>query len=129
MDKVLSITDRLKDKKLKEHDEIYRHKAATVQRVVQCSSCQLSCAMCGSHLDAPDLCCPSTSSYLKLNLCDCCRAEYNDFLDMSKENKRSDLFWHNEEWMKLWSAWIDYHKAIKMFRNSHEFKQLIKEPE
>lgn len=129
MDKVLSITDRLKDKKLKEHNESYRQKAATVQRIVQCSSCQLSCAMCGSHLDVPDLSCPQVSSYPNLNLCDYCRAEYNDFLEMSNGNKRSDIFWHNKEWMRLWSAWVDYHKAIKMFRNSKEFKQLINEPE
>ncbi|MBW1901918.1 MAG: hypothetical protein JRJ20_09810 [Deltaproteobacteria bacterium] len=127
MDKVFSITDRLRDKKRKEHEETHRQKAATVQRLVQCSSCQLSCAMCGSHLDAPDSSCPPASSYSNLNLCECCRAEYNDFLGMSNENKSSEIFWHNKEWMKLWSAWIEYHKAIKKFRNSNEFRRLIKE--
>ncbi len=129
MDKVFSITDRLKDKKRKEREESYRQKAETVQRVVQCSSCQLSCAMCGSHLDAPDMSCPPASSYPNLNLCEYCRAEYNDFLEISGKNKSSDIFWHNKEWMELWSAWIDYHKAIKKFRNSREFERLIKECE
>ena len=127
MDKVFNIADRLKDKKRKEHEKTYREKAATVQRVVQCSSCQLSCAMCGSHLDASDSSCPPALSYPNLNLCEYCRAEYNDFLEMSKENKSPEIFWHNEEWMKLWSAWIDYHKAIRKFRNSNEFRQLMKE--
>ena len=89
MDKVLSITDRLKDKKRKKHEELYRQKAETLQRIVQCSSCQLSCAMCGSHFDMPDVVCPPASSYPDLNLCECCRAEYNDFLEMSNENNRS----------------------------------------
>jgi len=129
MDKVLNITGRIEDKKRREHEEIYRQKAETVQRIVQCSSCHLSCAMCGSHLEGPDLSCPSASSYINLNLCECCRAEYNEYLEMSKKNKRSDIFWHNEEWMKLWSAWIDYHKAIIRFRNTNEFKKLIRESE
>ena len=129
MDKVFSITDRLKDKKRKELEEQYREKAETVQRVVQCSSCHMSCAMCGSHLEASDSCCPPVSSYPNLNLCEHCRAEYNDFLKMAKENKRSDILWHNKEWMALWSAWIDFRNAIIKFRNSNEFRQLIKESE
>jgi len=129
MDKVLNITDRLKNKKHKENEEVYRQKAETVQRVVQCSSCQLSCAMCGTHLESTESCCPPATSYPNLNLCEYCRAEYNDYLEMSAGNKRSDIFWHNNEWIKLWSAWVEYHKAIKKFRNSKEFKQLTKESE
>jgi hypothetical protein len=46
---------------------------------------------------------------------------------MSREKKGSGIFWHNDEWMKLWTAWLDYHKAIGEFRNSNEFKRLLKE--
>ena len=129
MNKILSITERLKDKKRKDHEENMRQKAVTVQKMVQCSSCQFSCAMCGSRLDASDLCCPPASFYPNVNLCEHCHAEYNDFLEMAKQNRRSNIFWHNEEWMELWSAWVNYHKAIKKFRDSNEFKQLIKKPE
>lgn len=129
MDKVLSINDRLEDKKRKEHEELHRQKAEALQRIVQCSSCQLSCAMCGSHFDMPDVVCPPASSYPDLNLCESCRTEYNDFLELSKGGKDPDIFWHNEEWVSLWSAWLDYHKAIEKFRTSKEFKQLIKESE
>ena len=127
MDKVFSITDRLKDKKRKEHEETFRQKAETVQRVVQCSSCQMSCAMCGSHMDTPDSCCPPASSFSNLNLCECCRAEYDDFLEMSNKNKSPEIYWHNKEWMRLWSAWVEYRKAIGKFRDSNEFRRLIKE--
>ena len=129
MDKVLNINDRLQDKKRKRHEELHRQKAEALQRVVQCSSCQLSCAMCDSHFDMPDVVCPPASSYPDLNLCESCRAEYNDFLEISKGDKDSDIFWHNEEWVGLWAAWLDYHKAIEKFRTSKEFKQLINESE
>ncbi len=129
MEKVLNITDRLKDKKRKKDEEIYRQRAETVKRTIQCSSCHLSCAMCGSHLDAPDSCCPNASSYPSLNLCEYCRAEYIDFLEMSKRNKGSNIVWHNKEWVNMWSAWSEYHKAIERFRNSNEFKKMIKETE
>jgi len=129
MEKVLSITDRLKDKKREKHKELHRKKAVIVQRVVLCSSCQIVCAMCGSRLKVPDSPCPPPSAYLNLNLCDYCRAEYNDYLEMGKKSKSSAMFWHNKEWMKLWSAWVDFHKAIEKFRDSNEFKQLMKETE
>jgi hypothetical protein len=85
--------------------------------------------MCGSHFDTPDLVCPSAPSYTDLILCESCRDEYNDFLEISKGNKNPEIFWHNKEWVRLWSAWLDYHKAIEKFRASKEFKQLIKESE
>ncbi len=129
MNKVLNITDRLKDKKKKHRKEIYHQKTEAVLRIVQCSSCQLSCAMCGSHLDTTDSSCPQASSHPDLNLCESCRAEFDDFLEMSKEKKGSDIFWHNKEWMDLWSAWLHYRKAIEEFRHSNEFKRLIKEPD
>lgn len=129
MEKVLSITDRLKDKKREKHKELHHKKATIVQRVILCSSCQLVCAMCGSRLKVADSSCPPTSAYLNLNLCDYCRAEYDDYLEMTKKSKSPVMFWHNKEWVELWSTWVDFHKAIEKFRNSNEFKQLMKETE
>ncbi len=126
MDKILNISDRLKDKKRKEHEEIHRQKAEALQRVVQCSSCQLSCAMCGAHFDVPDLACPPATASTDMTLCESCRAEYNDFLEISKGAKKADIFWHNEEWVNLWYAWLDYREALEAFRTSKEFMQLIK---
>ena len=125
MDNVFNINDRLKDKQRKKHEEFHRLRIATVQRIVQCSSCQLTCAMCGSHVETSDLCCPPTSSHPGLNLCEFCRAEYNDFLEMSKLGKSSDMSWHNKQWMGLWSSWENYRKAIKAFRDSKEFRQML----
>ncbi len=125
MDKVLSLTDRLEDKKRKQNKEIHRQKIETLQRMIQCSSCSLSCAMCGSHLNVPDSPCPSVSSDQNIVLCQSCCAEYNDYLKISKGNKKSDIFWQNKEWMGLWATWLDYYRAIEKFKSSIEFMQLI----
>ena len=127
MDKILNITDRLEDKKRKRNEKSHRQKAEALQRIVRCSSCRLSCAMCGSHFDVPDTVCPPASSYPDiLPLCDSCGEEYNDFMAISEGKKGSDIFWHNAEWVSLWASWLEYHKAIEGFMNSKEFNKLLK---
>ena len=126
MNNVLNITGRLKEKRQKQQAEVHRHKIETVQRFVQCSSCHYRCAMCGSHVEHTDSSCPSEISFSDLNLCESCRAEFEDFTKILSGKKGTNVFWHNKEWIKLWSAWLDYIKAIKKFRNSNEFKQVTK---
>ena len=127
MYKILNITERLKDKKRKEQAKLYRHKVETIQRIVQCASCNFKCTMCGYHLNTSDPSCPPALPPSDLNLCENCRAEFEDFLKMSRGEKTSGIFWHNDEWVKLWAAWMDFHQAIGEFRNSAEFKHLITE--
>jgi hypothetical protein len=78
--------------------------------------------MCGYRLDAPDASCP-TSSHSDFDLCEGCRSELEDFLKIKRGEKVSDVLWHNEKWMTLWSAWLDYTQAIKELKDSREFKQ------
>jgi hypothetical protein len=129
MNKVLDIQNRLKDKKRKQREESYGQRIRTVCRVVQCSSCHFRCSMCGHHLIETELSRPRASSYPDLSLCEDCRVEFEDFLEMSRERGGSFILWHNKEWMKLWSAWLDYQQAIREFRNSTEFKLLTREPD
>jgi hypothetical protein len=42
---------------------------------------------------------------------------------MKKANEGSHIPWHNKEWKKMWSIWLDDQQAIREFRNSEEFKQ------
>ena len=127
MKKILNLTDKIEANKRKHKKHSHRLRSEVVQRTVQCSSCRLSCAMCGIHLEGPDEGCPGPSPCYTLNLCEHCRAEYLDFIKSSKKGKATDLPWHNEEWFKLWSHWIEYQKAIRAFRNSKEYKQLLEE--
>jgi hypothetical protein len=129
MEKVLNITDRLRSKRRKEEQESFRLKFNSIQRIVQCASCHFRCAMCGQHVAPSDPHPAASPTPQEVNLCVSCRAEFEDFLDMVSGNKGNHMFWHNEEWMDLWSTWLDYREAIRKFRNSPEYKQLITEPE
>jgi hypothetical protein len=130
MSKVLSISDRLDEKRRREQLERHHSKVETVKRVVQCSACHLKCGMCGIHFDADDSsCCPPFSSSQVFNLCETCRSEFDDYLKMVDGQKGADIFWHSEKWLKLWSAWVEYQEAMAAFRNSREFRQLIDEPD
>lgn len=126
MNNVLNIKDRLEEKRQKQQAEAHRHKVEAVQRFIQCASCHYRCAMCGYHLEATDSSCPSELSPYNISLCESCRAEFEDFTKILNGRKGSNVSWHNKEWMELWSAWLDYIKAIKEFRDSDGFKQLTK---
>jgi hypothetical protein len=126
MDKIVDINKRIELKKQKTQLTQYRDKIRALQKIVQCSSCQFKCAMCDHHLQENDIShdCQTAQG---LVLCDSCRGEYEDFLAMSNGEKPDDIFWHNEAWLKMWSAWLGYRRAINDFMNSPEFKLLLEE--
>jgi hypothetical protein len=127
MNKVLNITNRLEDKKRKLQAETHRGKMETLQRIVQCSSCHFKCAMCGYHLTTGDSPHAPPSSPSNFYLCESCRAEFKEYMEMKSGKKESAAFWHNRQLVKLWSAWFDFQQAIKEFKDSVEFEQLIEE--
>jgi len=129
MEKVVDFTSRLQDRKLRRRKEIHKHRSETVQSAVQCASCQFRCAMCGHHMRETESYALTISAHLECNLCKVCQAEYEDFLKIFKGKKKADVFWHNEEWRKLWIAWLDYQKAMGEFKNSDEFTRLAEELE
>ena len=122
--KVLDITQRLQEKCRKQHIEANRDKVETTQRIVQCGLCQIKCAMCGYHARSADSPRQLILSPFGFSLCEICSAEFEDFLKIKQGKLEADVFWHNTEWLKLWSAWLDFQRTIMDFRNSSEFKQL-----
>jgi len=127
MDKIVDIRKRIEGRKQKEQLKQYSGKVETIQKVVQCSSCHFRCAMCGIHTEMTDSSNDSDSSSLDLTLCESCRSEFDDFLSVSRGEKRSNVFWHNNEWFEMWSAWLDYRQAITDFMDSPEFELLVEE--
>ena len=99
----------------------------TIQKLMQCASCQLRCVMCGLYLDTAD-----TATQTNFNsgfaFCKTCSEEFEDFLAQSRGEKHpAGPYWHNEEWEKMWAAWLDYRQALRRFASSHEYKRLLKE--
>jgi len=125
MEKISSITERLQVKKKKTQAEVHRQKAGTVRRTVQCASCPNRCAMCGYHFGGEEAACPPGTDTSDFRLCRNCLDEYEDYLKVTTGREATDIFWHNMEWVKLWSAWLHLHKAMKDFRSSKEYKELL----
>jgi hypothetical protein len=125
MTKVLNIHDRLKDKQQKEQINAFREKVETLQRTVQCSLCPYKCAMCGQHLHGEDEAdAPAQPASNPLNLCDQCKSEFDAFIRVSKRGRKPEFFWQNQEWIHLWSSWLEYRKALGAFRETAEFDKL-----
>jgi hypothetical protein len=125
MEKILSITGRIEDKKRQEQITTNRNKFDAVQRLLQCGSCRFKCAMCGRNAEEVD---PSSSVRKELSefkLCESCGAEFEDYLKISeKKGKPHDIFWHNREWLEMWSCWVAYQRSLNQFRKSFNVKQL-----
>ncbi len=59
--------------------------------------------------------------------CESCSEEYIDFVERLKGGGDSDRYWHNEAWLGVWKAWIDYQSSIDNYVKSKEFIRLMKE--
>jgi hypothetical protein len=124
MNKIIDMQKKIEGKKQKDQLEKYRGRVETIQKIVQCSSCHFKCAMCGLQVSGAD---PVNKTPLALALCEGCRSEFEEYLAISKCKKTPDVFWHNREWLEIWTAWLSYRKAINAFTASREFKLLVEE--
>ncbi|MFH1351575.1 MAG: hypothetical protein ABII26_11680 [Pseudomonadota bacterium] len=123
MDKIVNIQERLERNKHKRLLERDRGKIEAIQKVIQCSSCHFRCAMCGLYIKESES--SSHTNHIQgYAFCESCGGEFEDFLTVSR-GEHPDLLWHNKEWVKMWSAWLNYRKAIDDFINSAEFKRLL----
>lgn len=127
MDNVVDIKERITQRHKGRQMMLYRDKIRSLQKVLQCASCHLKCAMCGHHLHDsgegadPD---PGPLGYV---FCKSCKGEFEDFLAITSGDKEAEVFWHNKAWQEMWSAWLDYQQAIQRFMRSPEFKLLLSE--
>jgi hypothetical protein len=127
MDKVVNIEERLASKRLKLQLEEHQGKIGAIQKLIQCSSCHFRCALCGQHLGESG--CSSTIPSVSFGFvfCDDCGGEFEEYLAVSQGEKPPEVSWHNEEWLRMWSAWLDYRRTINGFVGSPEFKMLLDE--
>ena len=123
MDKIVRLKDRIERKRNEEKLERDRDKLEAIQKVIQCSSCQFRCAMCGIHVQDPDFA-HKTAASLGFPFCESCKSEFEDYLSILN-GEEPKVLWHNSEWIKMWSNWLDYRTSIKDFMNSSEFKRLL----
>lgn len=127
MDKIVSLQKRIENKKQKDQLRQYRRKVQSIQKVAQCSSCHLRCAMCGLYLKPTDSNHHTHSSLPRNTFCENCKEEFEAFIAISKGEKQPEFFWQNKEWMNMWSTWVIHRKAINRFTDTPEFKLILEE--
>lgn len=124
MDKILNIEDLLQTKRRRRELETKTRRIQALRNLVQCASCRFRCAMCGARLEGEAMQ-PAKFEELDFILCENCKTDFDDYKAMVEKKRSPDCFWHNEEWVMLWSSWIAYQRAMRRFMNSEEFKQLM----
>lgn len=122
MDKIVDLKDRIDRQKQRKVFERDREKFEPILKVIQCSSCNFRCAMCGVHINDPEQARDSLRS-LGHSFCESCRMEFEDYLTVIR-GEGSNIFWHNKEWIRMWASWVEHRHAIKAFMNSPEFRLL-----
>ena len=127
MEKIVSLQKRIENKKQEDLRKQYRGKIQAIQKVAQCSSCHLRCSMCGLYLKPVDSTDHSHTTHSEYTFCENCKEDFEEFSAITRGEKQPQLFWHNEEWMNMWSTWLNYRKAIKRFIDSPEFKLLVED--
>jgi hypothetical protein len=124
MDNVFSITERLENKRRETQLKAYREKATAIRKIVQCCSCGLRCGMCGQHMEPSEACCTRQRGGQDFHLCDTCKSDFQDYLEQLDGKCGEDLFWHNNEWMDLWSGWLQFQEALRKFKDSKACREL-----
>ena len=127
MSNIVDMRERIAAKEQKEQLEKYRGRVETIQKMIQCSSCSFRCAMCGQQAKGCETAKSRPSDTLGLPLCEDCGEDFREFLSITRGKKAPTLFWHNKEWQGVWSALLDYRKAISAFVASREFNLLMEE--
>lgn len=127
MEKVLNLEERLLEKKQKEQGRLFRRRLDTVRRIVQCSCCELRCAMCGHPVETSEGTCTLNALFADFPLCGGCRTELDDFLKRQQTIEGPELFWHNQQWMDMWEAWIRFREALGRFRGSKEIRLMMRD--
>lgn len=94
-------------------------------KVFQCARCALKCAKCSAHLDA------SNSDELfrgfPYRFCEDCAEEYLEYIKLVDGRGSPSFYWRNDEWLKTWSAWLEYQNSLEHYLKSKEFLGLLNE--
>jgi hypothetical protein len=103
-----------------------QRKIQAVRRVLQCTQCTAKCEKCGAGTSSGE-----TDEQKRLRipyqLCEDCGDEYLDYIERLKGKGDAEQYWHNDAWMRIWRAWIDYQGAVDQYLKTKEFERLLNE--
>ena len=125
---VISLDEKLKLAQEERETLVRRRKIQAVQKVFQCTHCAFKCEKCGTQIehDAHDAA-HADPPRVPYRFCRGCLEEYLDYIERLKGKGDPDCYWHNEAWMHLWKAWIDYQGSLDSYVKSKAFIQLMQD--
>jgi CRISPR/Cas system-associated protein Cas10 (large subunit of type III CRISPR-Cas system) len=126
MSNIIDIEGRIKLEQKKKAKVDRAKKMEAVRKIVQCTRCLARCAKCGVQFETHEIYKRQKGPY---RFCPFCQEEYEDFLRITEESEDSPFYWHNKEWVALWQSWLDFQQAMKVYGESQEFIDLVREVE
>lgn len=126
MSKVISINDKLKLSDEEKAAVARKRKILAVRKIFQCTQCASKCERCGMTL-GPDNRVHADNTRIPYTFCDSCAEEYMDYIDKLQDKGDPEAYWHNDAWLKLWRAWIEYQGSVDHYLHSKEFRRLMEE--
>jgi len=126
---VISLDKKMHLAKEKQAALIKKRKIMAVQKVFHCTHCPSKCEKCGTQIGIKQNTDRAKKYKLRVpyHFCKSCLEEYLDYIECLNGRGDPDCYWHNDTWLELWRAWIDYQSIINRYLKSKEFLQLLLE--
>ena len=124
---VISLDEKLQLSKNKKNDLIRKRKISAVQKVLQCTHCAFKCEKCGTQMHIPHDEGRTQNPKVPYRFCEGCSEEYIDYVERLKGGGDPDRYWHNDAWLGVWKAWIEYQRSVDSYLKSKEFIRLMNE--
>jgi hypothetical protein len=124
---VISLEARLRKQREETFSQEKKKRFEAFRSTLQCISCPMKCAKCGSQLEVPQS--HMVSEALPLGLCQSCWEEYRLYerVGAGPGPVEGQEYYHNEHWISVWKSWLEYQKSLHYYRHSKEFVKLIEE--
>jgi hypothetical protein len=117
---IIDLSDKIAQANVQKHQE----KLEAARRLFLCSGCPSKCSKCGVQIDVSDHACVGAAEQV-LRFCPSCSEDYSEYKRRKEGKATSQVYWHNEHWIAMWDAWLEYQKTINDYRKSKEFIQLL----
>jgi hypothetical protein len=124
---IISLEARLRKQREETFSQEKKKRFEAFRSTLQCVSCPMKCAKCGSQLEVPQ---PHVvSEALPLGLCLGCREEYRLYerIIASPLPVEGQEYYHNQHWIGVWKSWVEYQRSLHKYRHSQEFLRLMEE--
>jgi hypothetical protein len=124
---IISLEGRLRKQREETFSQEKKKRLDAFRNTLQCVSCPMKCAKCGSQLEIPQS--HMISETLPLGLCQGCWEEYGLYTRViaGPLPVAGQEYYHNQHWIGVWKSWLDYQENLHQYRRSQEFLRLVEE--